>query len=276
MVKRNRSLIFFVLILFFVGVACNLPFLSNKDSESNQIEENGEEATSETGNNPFNILPEASPTEVNSQPVGIQAGLGSFDSYSGRLYVMISSSDGTKNEITETVERDVANSAAHSITESVSREEDETEDDTSSQEVITSGVVTCTKDEDTWEYSDQSDQSKELADIFKQMIDFSPIIDNPVYIGEEEMSGVETNHFTFQISGIGQNSGSVATINEGEYWLAIDGQYLVKYELELEVRSAAEGSADAEVTTLKVEYDLTNINQPLNITLPEDCKPENK
>jgi hypothetical protein len=179
----------------------------------------------------LNILPQPTPTEINSKPVGIQEGLGSLDSYKGTIYVLFSNSDGSKTEINEVVERDVTNSKSHSITHQVSREAGDTEDSTSDQEVYSVDLITCTKNDEEWDYSEMTDQEKEMADIFKQMVDFTPLIDNPVFVGEEEINGVQTNHFSFQVSGIGEKSGPVATKNQGDYWLAIDGQYIVKYQL---------------------------------------------
>ena len=35
----------------------------------------------------------------------------------------------------------------------------------------------------------------------------------------------------------GAESGSVVTVNQGEYWIAVDGQYLVAYSLHYQLRS---------------------------------------
>jgi len=110
-----------------------------------------------------------------------------------------------------------------------------------------------------------------MGDIFSQMIDFVPVIKNPEFVSEEEINGVKTNHFSFKISGIGEKSGAVATINEGNYWLAIDGQYIVKYTMNLQVQSAPEGDSEAKTSTLEVSYDLYDVNVPISLTQPAEC-----
>lgn len=274
MAKKYRPLFLFIVILFFVGVACKVPILSDKLSKIGQATKTDQDEAEITPKNPLSgVLPQPTPTEVNSKPVGIQEGLGSLDSYTVTIYVLSENSDGSKTEINETIDRDVAASKSHSVTHSVSRQKDDTEDSTSDQEIYSSGLVTCTKNDETWDYSEMTDQEKEMADVFKQMVDFVPLIDNPSFVGEEEVNGVQTNHFTFEVSGIGKNSGSVATTNQGDYWLAIDGQYIVKYQLKLEVHSASSGSTEDEVSSIVGNYDLTNINQPLDIALPTGCAP---
>jgi hypothetical protein len=108
---------------------------------------------------------------------------------------------------------------------------------------------------------------KKKCKIFSQMVDLLPIIDDPIYVGAETMNGIATNHFTFQVSGVGGESGVDVVINQGEYWLAQDGQYLVRYTLLIETLDANTQE------TIHAEYliDLTNINQPLSIAFPQGC-----
>ena len=60
-------------------------------------------------------------------------------------------------------------------------------------------------------------------------------------------------------------------MNNGEYWLAVDGDYIVKYNLSLEIQTAADGSTEAKTGNLEVQLDLTDINQPISISLPDGC-----
>lgn len=82
-----------------------------------------------------------------------------------------------------------------------------------------------------------------------------------------------TNHFTFEVESAGAESGSVVSVNEGVYWLAVDGQYLVAYSLHLELRISPEGDPEAEVNKLEIEYPLNKVNQPIDIQFPADCAP---
>ena len=55
--------------------------------------------------------------------------------------------------------------------------------------------------------------------------------------------------------------------NQGDYWLAVDGQYIVKYLLVLET------STDPQTNILhaEVSIELNQVNQPISITFPQGC-----
>jgi len=79
----------------------------------------------------------------------------------------------------------------------------------------------------------------------------------------DTVNGIPSNHFSFKLAGLGKESGAVVRNNKGDYWLARDGQYLVKYALAFEVATAAQGSAQAQVYKADVTFDLTNVNAPV-------------
>jgi hypothetical protein len=190
------------------------------------------------------------------------------------LYLHSSDSKGALTEMTETIERSVIDKNSHTTTVSKSFDpENDTEENNSTDETYVIGNVTCSGSGEDWTYSEMTAQEKEMLDVYKGMIDVLPLIDDPEFVGEETINGVDANHFTFQVSGIGDSSGSVATVNSGEYWLAKDGNYIVKYQLMLEVQSAAEGTQDSETSNIEVSIDLTNINVPITFTLPQYCVP---
>jgi hypothetical protein len=261
-----------ILLSILIITACNLPFnildrVKNSTGETNTSEgDSTAEAPLLFGNN--------NNKEIDPNPVGLQDGLGSLDSYQLTISVNSYTSKGAKTEVTETIERSVVDGNSHSFTTTVTFDpENDTEESSDTMEMYSIGNETCQKSGDEWEYDSITDQDKEFRDIFSSMVDFIPLIDNPEFVATETMNGVETNHFTFQVEGIGDTSGSVATVNSGDYWLAVDGQYIVKYQLVLEVRSAAEGTADADVSNLEALVDLTNINVPVELSLPADCYP---
>jgi hypothetical protein len=132
------------------------------------------------------------------------------------------------------------------------------------------GNATCSgSDADGWDYSETTPQKAEMQNLLGEMIDAIPLIDNPSYDGSETMNGIMTNHFTFQVSGLGLQSGADVIINQGDYWLAQDGQYIVKYSLITETLDAT------TQTTLHMDVliELTSINQPVDIAFPAGCMP---
>lgn len=86
--------------------------------------------------------------------------------------------------------------------------------------------------------------------------------------GTETINAVAAAHYTFDQRALGEDG---LTESTGELWVAADGGYLVKYRL------SSQGGADyfgeGIEGTLTLEYDLTAVNQPMTISLPDDCPP---
>lgn len=84
--------------------------------------------------------------------------------------------------------------------------------------------------------------------------------------GVETVNDVAADHYTFDERAFGQLGLAKST---GEMWVASDGGYIVKYVL------TTEGNADyfgeGLEGTLILDYELTDVNQPVTITLPDDC-----
>ena len=112
-----------------------------------------------------------------------------------------------------------------------------------------------------------------MLSIFSNLYDLVPVISKPVFVGAETKNGVPANHFTFEVETAGAESGSVVSVNQGEYWLAVDGQYMVVYSLHLELRTGPADDPKAKVNKMEIEYSLEKVNQPIEIQLPEDCTP---
>jgi hypothetical protein len=86
--------------------------------------------------------------------------------------------------------------------------------------------------------------------------------------GAETVNNVETNHYTFDESAQGM---SEIVDSTGELWVAVDGGYLVRYRL---TTTANADYFDVGIEgTLTWDYELTDVNQPLVIEIPEDCPP---
>jgi hypothetical protein len=269
MKNRRATILILILIAAFIVTACNLPFSRSKDNSDLAIEE-----PTKNSDSIFNLGSDSSNNkkEVNSKPVGIQDGLGSLDSYRFYIYVNMYDSTGTINKVESNVERSVVDGNVHQTTTITSFDpEDDDEVNTDTTETYTVGTETCTSDDDAWDYKKIADDEKELRDIFTGMVDFLPLINDPVFVGEETLNGVDTNHFTFKVEGIGDSSGAVANVNNGEYWLAVDGDYIVKYNLTLEIQTAADGSSETKTGNLEVQLNLTDINQTVSISLPDGC-----
>jgi hypothetical protein len=80
-------------------------------------------------------------------------------------------------------------------------------------------------------------------------------------------NGIQVDHYTFDENGIYLGSFTQAS---GDYWVAQDGGYLVK------LHGEGDGSSDwfgsGVQGTYVWDYELTRINEPVEITLPSECE----
>jgi len=252
----NRNKIFLLIaMLLSITMACSL----------------SGNTPSTRSNTPTETLSMPTLTPIPSEPVSIRTGLASLNTYSLVIesnFLGPAQADHTQTrvEIKDSNDPD-ANFIHYVITQST---EEDSEPSTTDSNTYTIGYASCSgSDEDGWDYSETTAQQSEMQDLFSEMVDIVPIIDAPIFVGSEIMNGVMTNHFTFQVSGLGLQSGAQVTANKGDYWLAQDGQYIVKYSL---VTETLDTTTQA---TLHMDFliDLTNINQTVEIAFPAGCVP---
>lgn len=272
MVNKYRLLLFWMVTGIILTSACAL-----SGTKSNRQQATAEPGTGETVQETTvpTDLPQPTPTQesVSDQPVPLFSGLASLDSYQSttRIYTA-GPGPNTVSETISEVQFDRAASATRNRMTTKASDEDNPSLETQQQEQVTIGLETCSYEDGYWEYSQMEPQEKEMLSIFSNLYDLVPVISNPVFVGEETKNGVPSNHFTFEVESAGAESGSVVSVNDGEYWLAIDGHYMVAYSLHLELRTGPESDTTAEVNTVQIEYSLENVNQPIDIQLPSECK----
>jgi len=81
----------------------------------------------------------------------------------------------------------------------------------------------------------------------------------------QDINGISVQPYVFDAAAIQAEGASV----DGKAWLAVDGGYLVKYELQLK---GGNDFFDQDTSgTMTWEYDLEAINQPDAVALPPDC-----
>jgi len=262
-------------ILVFFLILTSACALSGGSSSTQQNTPEPGNADTAQGTAIPTIAPLPTPTQesVAEQPVPLFSGLASLDSYHSSTRIFTSGpGPNTVSETISEVKFDRAANATHNTMTTKASDEDNPSLETQQQEQITIGLETCSYEDGYWEYSQMEPQEKEMLSIFSKLYDLVPVISNPVFVGPESRNGVPTNHFTFEVESAGAESGSVVTTNEGEYWLAVDGQYLVEYSVRLELRNSPEDDPNADVNRVEIGYSLDNVNQPINIQLPDECK----
>jgi hypothetical protein len=213
--------------------------------------------------------PTAEPTAILSEPVSVRAGLSSLNSYI--LTIGVKSSGPTDKDKSEfTVETSVSQDADASLTtmKTVSSSADNPDANNSENYIYNIKNEQCSGSEGSWSFSTMTPAQKELVDVYKQMIDVTPLIGDPVLVGPENVNGVDTNHFSFKVKGLGVSSGAEVTANQGDYWLAVDGRYIVRYSLVMETRSGP----NSEIMHQEIHIELANINQPVpEVVFPQGC-----
>ena len=286
----SKRWLFVVISMFvLVGMACNLsesvggnPTLEPANAVENQeeyAEVPAQELQAEEGQvipTPQVIVVTATPepTAIPSAPIGIWEGLSSLNSY--RLTMRMINNGPTevdRSSSTVLVETGSDGDSSHTHYEIFSSSADEPAGDTSITDQYQVGNITCNYsegDEATVEEADP--MAQEIIDVWFKMLDLLPMVNDPVYVGEEMVNGVMTNHFTFALEGLGVESGAEVVSKNGEYWLAQDGQYVVKYSVIMETRDGPVGDANTQTLHSEFYIEVTDINQEVVITLPGICQ----
>jgi hypothetical protein len=273
-----RKQIFVVMaLLVILSLACNMssntPSAPTVESQAVQVETSQAEVTQEVqqpDNTPVPTLEPTPlpPTEVPSQPVSIKEGLASLNSYT--LTIIFNSTgpdakDATKITMIEQHSADLDAHLTHFTTDITSK--DSSEPSNGENFIYTIGNDSCSGSKEDWSWATVPANQKEMQDLVQDMISISPVIQHPTFVSAETINGIPSNHFTFTISGLGVKSGAEVTANQGNYWLALDGRYIVKYTLVLETRTGPQ----SEILHEEISINLTDINQPVSIAFPQSC-----
>ncbi len=290
--SKPRYLIFVVAaVLLIAGLACNF---SNRVPQAETAPQQPAapevEAPQETGGEsnepapaieqaaPQPAAPEPVPTEVVvTIPIGIRQGLASLNSYRVMFNVVVNGpTTSDKNSMKTTYEYNSDLDAWHSHSESTQSSADDPEVSSESSDEYRIGNRSCSLPGDNDDGSSTIEEldplEQEMTESLSGLVDMVISVENPVLVGEELVNGVQTKHFTFDVKGLGNTSGAEVTLSKGEYWVALDGQYLVKYSAIMETRNAPEGDPNAEVMYTEFTIELANINEPIQISMPAECK----
>jgi hypothetical protein len=276
-------------ILVFVSLACNLsnivdsnpaqaPAAGGEQPDSSQpsTEQQAQQVQPGSDASPQIVIVTATPepTAIPSKPLSIWQGLSSLNSY--RLVirsVMNGPTAADRNQNTMLVESGSDGDSSHTRYETISSSSDEPEVSTSMTDHYALGNLTCDVDDSSEATLEDVDpQSQEILDAWFKLVDILPMTEDPVYVGAEMLNGVMTNHFTFNVTGLGVESGAEVVASQGEYWLAQDGQYVVKYYVTMETRNGPAEDPNTHTMHLEFYIEVTDINQPIVVTMPAICQ----
>lgn len=86
--------------------------------------------------------------------------------------------------------------------------------------------------------------------------------------GSEAVNDVPADHYTFDEQALGQAGRATST---GDVWVATTGGFVVKYVVD--TTATADYFGDGIEGTVTWDYELTTVDQPVAIALPEGCPP---
>jgi hypothetical protein len=216
------------------------------------------------------------PTESPAErmlPVPINQGLASLDSYRMSYTNDVYDSVPDQRSVTTfVVAQDKENDAAYNSTESQITTEDYQIVSTTLQEQYVIGNQVCILQDGVATVNIMSDSARELSGLMSQGFTYNPLIENPEFVGEDAVNGVPVRLYDFEVTSVSATSKSEVGQAEGKYALADDGDYLVTYRLDMELRTGPEGDPEAEYSVSFFDLSLENINEPQEITFPESCQ----
>jgi hypothetical protein len=206
-------------------------------------------------------------------PVPLNQGLASLDSYrmtyTNDVYDSVA---GERSIITFTSARDAASNATYTSSESQTATEDYQVITSDLEEQYAIGNELCIVQAGEAQFTVLSGMAREVMDLFSRAISINPIIENPEYTGEDVISGIPVHTYEFEIRSIGATSDAEVGTAAGHYAVAVDGQYLVDYRLDMELRSGPEGDPEAEYSVSFFEIKVEDINQPVEVVFPLTCQ----
>ncbi len=268
----NKRIAVFLAVLMMVMLACSLTDATkptqNPPGDSNLPEEPAPDKPSvPTKKAPANpAKPTVEPN--NPQPVSISEGLASLNSYV-MTYSIISKGPDPAVSATYLIEtqRSQKESARYTHITSTQTKKDASNPTPGDSEIYRIGNDQCSKSSDEWSWTSMLPNQAEMMDVMMNLMEFTPVVDKATFVAKETINGIPSKHFTFKITGLGVKSGAEVTANQGDYWLAVDGQYIVRYSLVLET------VVDPATNVMHMEtlIDLKQINQPVNIAFPQAC-----
>ena len=256
----KKRMVIFLSLLVMVTLACNLS--GGPTSQAPGSTPQG------GGNQPGNTPPPQPAGTPPANPVSINEGLGSLNSYQMTVIVKSTGPDPAQSSTTtvETQHSKDSDATYTHLNMSVVKKGGGDPSNTDSY-IYRIGNDQCSGSGTDWTWTSMVPNQREMLDLTKNMLGITPLTDTPTFVAQETVNGIPSNHFTFKISGLGVKSGAQVTANQGDYWLAVDGQYIVKYILVLGT------STDPQTNVLheEISIDLNQINQPVSIAFPQTC-----
>jgi len=258
--EMKKNMVFVLSLFVLLALACNL-----SSSPTSQAPGNTPQGGGNQSGNPSNPQPGGTPP---ASPVSINEGLSSLNSYQMTINYKSTGPDPSESSTTQMeIQRSQDQDARYMHLTQSSVKKGGGNPSNSESNIYQIGNDECDGSGTDWTWATELPNQTEMNSLVQNMISLTPLIDNPTFVAQETVNGIPSNHFTFKVSGIGAKSGAVVNVDQGDYWLAVDGRYIVKYNLVLETSMGP----SVDVIHQEVSIDLTQVNQPVTIAFPQTC-----
>jgi hypothetical protein len=273
--KKNTILIGLTILLvcFLFSVVAVFIYVVYTSNLSNKNP--GSAPSNAPANGPAIELPAVFATP-DPQPVGLYAGLASLNSYRMKMRTLSTGPTAMDyNESITNINYNQEGKQLYSQMVNTSSSQDSPTKNTSTSEEYRLDTQYCQRSIESDGYTsseltDMTQAQQAVTDAMFNVVDVVIVSKDAKFVSEETVNGVLSNHFTFTISGLGA-TGTEVTQSQGEYWVAKDGQYLVKYQVTLETRSGPADDANAQASHFEMLVDISDINSNITIQMPTDC-----
>lgn len=196
-------------------------------------------------------------------------GMSSLDSYEYRLSMSnVGPTSADRTDMSSTGAADKAAGLRHQTMSNTSTSADDPQGSTSNSESWMSADLTCTFDGEEYTSDSPSPIGTDFGSIMSGVFDIVIPDSGAQKVGDETVAGVAAEHYSFSIQGLGADSGWLVDANQGDVWVAKDGGYVLKYTVNVSMRSDAQST---ESYTVQLTLELTSVNQPVTIQVPGQC-----
>jgi hypothetical protein len=72
-------------------------------------------------------------------------------------------------------------------------------------------------------------------------------------------------------AGLGRESGAATNVSVAEYWVSIDGNVLLRYEMVAESRDGPRNDPETTIFTIEIRMELIDTTGPGKVSLPDAC-----
>lgn len=170
--------------------------------------------------------------------------------------------------MTATGQADKAAKLHHQSMTSRTASVDDPAGSTSTDESWISGDLTCSFDGEEYSSEAANPLGSDFGGLLSGVFDIVIPEGDSQLAGDDTVAGVAAERHTFSIKGLGADSGWLVDTNQGEVWVAKDGGYVLKYTMNVAMRSDAQST---ESYSLQFTLEFTSVNQPVTIEVPAAC-----